>query len=239
MQTFEEFYKAFDKQYVVEEGVLRNIATGALLGASLLGGVNQSDAASKTYNKPAIVQTTKSIKLSPAMSKFAEIWAKHYNAEKSDKTKWAKQELSTRTSLPNARLIKAMDKAAKCFAGDAGLSYNDIIKLLKYTGRLESNYMSTNLQSKSGAFGYWQVLASTAQDRLTDGAAYFGKNFEKQFGKGSLKKFQKLTFKQLQYKLKTDPDFCAAMSAVKWVTIAQQLKNKQTHVLTNMCKTLK
>lgn len=237
MQTFEEFYKVFDKQYVVEEGVLRNIATGALLGASLLGGINQVDAASKNYSKPTITQTVS--KLSPAMSKFASMWAKYYNAEENDKTNWAKQELSTRTSLPNARLTKAMDKAAKCFAGDAGLSYNDIIKLLKYTGRLESNYLSTNLQSKSGAFGYWQVLASTAQDRLKNGGVYFGKNFEKQFGKGALQKFQKLTFNQLQYKLKTDPDFCAAMSAVKWVTIAQQLNNKQTHVLTNMCKTLK
>ena len=237
MQTFEEFYKVFDEQYVVEEGVLRNIATGALLGASLLGGINQVDAASKNYSRPAITQTVS--KLSPAMSKFAEMWAKYYNAEENDKTKWAKQELSTRTSLPNARLSKAMDKAAKCFAGDAGLSYNDIIKLLKYTGRLESNYMSTNLQSKSGAFGYWQVLASTAQDRLKNSGVYFGKNFEKQFGKGALQKFQKLTFKQLQYKLKTDPEFCAAMSAVKWITIAQQLNNKQTHVLTNMCKNLK
>lgn len=51
--TFKEFYDQLD------EGFFRNLASGALIGASLLGGVNAVDAAPKKYSKPAITQTVK------------------------------------------------------------------------------------------------------------------------------------------------------------------------------------
>ena len=52
-QTFKEYYDQLD------EGFLRNVASGALLGASLLGGINHADATPQNYYKPAITQTAK------------------------------------------------------------------------------------------------------------------------------------------------------------------------------------
>lgn len=236
-QTFEEFFNSFCKQQTVNEDWLQNAAIASTLGAAMLGGINNADGKTLDNNQLIVKHTTQQNTASPmALSQFAVYWAKYYNAEENDKTNWAKKELVTRTSLPTPRLQQSITKAAKCFDGDAGLDFNTIIKLLTYTGRLESNYSASNLQSSSGAVGYWQVLPSTAHDRLTKGAAYFGKNFEAQFGKGKLLQYQKLSFKQLRYKLKTDSDFCALIAAAKWVTIAQQINNKQNHILNNIFK---
>ena len=224
-QTFKEFYNQLD------EGFFKNLASGALLGASLLGGVNQVDAAPV---KPAITQNIQANNINYDLNQFARLWSKHYNAEKTDRVDWAKNELKTRTSLPNAILMNSINKAVKCFAGDEGVDADTLRKLLILTGRLESNYSASHLESKSGAKGYWQCLASTAQDRFKNGEPYFGNNFKRMFGKNALQQFKKLSFKQLQHKLKTDPDFCAMVAAAKWIEIANTVKNKQTKQLNSI-----
>lgn len=218
-QTFKEFYEQLD------EGFMRNLASGALLGASLLGGINQTDAASNKQYKPTITQSVNN--QYDANKKFAYYWAKFYNAEQSSKYNWALKELKVRTTNPSPRLMQSINKAVKCFAGDEGVDAATLKQLLILTGRLETNYGS-DLESESGAMGYWQCLSSTAYDRLHKGYAYFGKNFQKQFGKNALKYFQSLSIEQLKQKLKNDPDFCALIAAAKWIEIAHNNKNKST-----------
>ena len=221
--TFKEFYDQLD------EGILRNIASGALLGASILGGVYNADAAPRQHTS----NISYNIKAQTNLNQFAYYWAKFYNAEQSSKFNWAKQELKVRTSTPSPRLMNSINKAVRCFAGDEGLSANTIKQLLILTGRLETNYGS-DLESSTEAVGYWQCLASTAYDRLHEGSAYFGKNFEREFGKGALQKFQMLNRAQLKEKLKNDPDFCALIAAAKWVEIAHNTHNKQNKCLNKL-----
>lgn len=224
-QTFKEFYDQLD------EGFIRNLASGALLGASLLGGVNHADAASKSYT-PTITQ---SINQSYNANAFAYYWSKFYNAENSSKFNWAKAELNTRTSMPSPRLMQSINKAVKCFAGDEGLDAHTLKQLLILTGRLETNYTG-KLESSGKACGYWQCLATTARDRLHNGKAYFGNNFRKMFGKNALQQFQKLSIDQLREKLKNDPDFCALIAAAKWVEIAHNNHNKRNKCITSIFK---
>ena len=227
MLTFKEFYTTHE--YVVEEGIFRNLATGALIGASLFS--QPANAAKEhTYNHSTIAQNI-SIDTNEL---FAKLWAKYYNAEKKDKTKWALSELKTRTSIPTPVLQKSIDKAAYCFEGDSGLTRQNIKSLLLLTGRLESNYSVSHLQSPTGAMGYWQVLGSTAYDLLHNSESYFGPRFRKMFGKNALIKYQKLSKEQLKYKLKTDSDFCALIAAAKWVQIGQVINNKQTKQLNHI-----
>lgn len=227
--TFKEFYNQID------EGMLRNFASGALLGASLLGGINGTNSADAATHPISTEISQQSDNVS--MKTFAYYWAKYYNAEKENKYNWAIKNLKIRKSSPSPRLMQSINKAVQCFAGDEGVTADTLKQLLILTGRLESNYVNSQLESDTGAVGYWQCLVSTAKDRFKNGSAYFGKNFKRLYGKNALEYYKSLSRLQLKYKLKNDPDFCALIAAAKWIEIAHKVNNRSNNILNSIFET--
>ena len=79
----------------------------------------------------------------------------------------------------------SIDIATNIFAGQNGISKEQLTKLLSDIGQIESQY-NTKIQYKGGpARSYWQVEAASALDTLEQNAAsnnpIFGPLFEKQF----------------------------------------------------------
>jgi hypothetical protein len=118
----------------------------------------------------------------------------------------------------------SIDIATNIFAGQNGISKEQLTKLLSDIGQIESQY-NTKIQYKGGpARSYWQVEAASAIDTLEQNAAsnnpIFGKDFEKQFanlikGKSNttvLKYLSKLTNSQMKKELLKNSDLAATIA---------------------------
>jgi hypothetical protein len=118
----------------------------------------------------------------------------------------------------------SIDIATNIFAGQNGISKEQLTKLLSDIGQIESQY-NTKIQYKGGpARSYWQVEAASALDTLKQNAAsnnpIFGKDFEKQFanlikGKSNttvLKYLSKLTNSQMKKELLKNSDLAATIA---------------------------
>jgi len=114
--------------------------------------------------------------------------------------------------------------ATNIFAGQNGISKEQLTKLLSDIGQIESQY-NTKIQYKGGpARSYWQVEAASALDTLKQNAAsnnpIFGPLFEKQFanlikGKSNttvLKYLSKLTNSQMKKELLKNSDLAATIA---------------------------
>jgi len=118
----------------------------------------------------------------------------------------------------------SIDIATNIFAGQNGISKEQLTKLLSDIGQIESQY-NTKIQYKGGpARSYWQVEAASAIDTLEQNAAsnnpIFGKDFEKQFaylikGKSStkvLKYLSSLSNSKMQKLLLDNSDLAATIA---------------------------
>jgi len=117
----------------------------------------------------------------------------------------------------------SIDIATNIFAGQNGISKEQLTKLLSDIGQIESQY-NTKIQYKGGpARSYWQVEAASALDTLEQNAAsnnpIFGPLFEKQFagikGKSNttvLKYLSSLSNSKMQKLLLDNSDLAATIA---------------------------
>ena len=175
------------KQYYVNEGKLGSMMSAAALAAGSLHGG------------------------------FVKDWSKNYQTSNDPNKEIRAQSVIDSNYTVPADAERAIQIAARIFAGDEGKTHEQLVEYLRHTGAVESGYR-TKVQSGGGpARSYWQVEPSTAMDLVKNSGAYFGKKFHQQFGKNALKHAKTFDADKWSIGLERHPELGATMAAAKWM----------------------